>query len=421
MFDVMAPDVMAPDVMDPDVEETARGWASEIRSAVASLQAETLPELPDARVEEDLADLQRADELLDLERLRRLAEIERRRVHERDGHLSAASWFAATHRVAWGTAREQVQVARALEGMDETRGALRAGEISMSAVRSLAAAHDVDPEAFVEAEHALVDAARVHAVGDLQRALAVWRERAEARRLPDGPDGRRARRRLHASVTLGGMVRVDGDLDPETGESLLTALRAVLDTDARSRERDDSRSPAQRRADALGEICRQWLDRSERPIVAGERPHLTLTVAADDLIAGAGVGELDHTGPVRSELARRLACDASVMRVVMGARSEPLDVGRRTSVVPPALRRAVIARDGHCRFPGCDRPHTWCDSHHVDHWADGGPTSLPNLLLLCRRHHRMVHRPGGFGLRMEDGAAVFRRLDGSRPEDRAPP
>ncbi|MBI2237094.1 MAG: HNH endonuclease [Actinobacteria bacterium] len=109
------------------------------------------------------------------------------------------------------------------------------------------------------------------------------------------------------------------------------------------------------------------------------------------------------------------------MRVVMAGRSEPLDVGRRTPVVPPAIRRAVILRDGHCRFPGCDRPHTWCDAHHVVHWADGGPTALPNLVLLCRRHHRMLHHPGGFRLELADGRPVFRRPDGSVLEDRAPP
>lgn len=105
----------------------------------------------------------------------------------------------------------------------------------------------------------------------------------------------------------------------------------------------------------------------------------------------------------------------------MRGRSEPLDVGRRTPVVPPAVRRAVIVRDRTCRFPGCDRPHAWCDAHHVEHWADGGPTALRNLVLLCRRHHRMVHAPGGFGLRIEEGTSVFRRPDGSMLEDRAPP
>jgi predicted restriction endonuclease len=109
------------------------------------------------------------------------------------------------------------------------------------------------------------------------------------------------------------------------------------------------------------------------------------------------------------------------MRVVMAGRSEPLDVGRRTPVVSAAMRRAVIVRDRVCRFPGCDRPHTWCDAHHVVHWADGGPTAVPNLLLLCRRHHRMVHRRGGFTLELFEGRPVFRRPDGSVLEDRAPP
>lgn len=135
--------------------------------------------------------------------------------------------------------------------------------------------------------------------------------------------------------------------------------------------------------------------------------------------SSAARSELDHAGPVGPELARTIACDASVMRVMLGGRSEPLDVGRRTPVVPPALRRAVIVRDRGCRFPGCDRPHTWCDAHHVVHWADGGPTSLPNLLLLCRRHHRLVHH--GFTVGLVEGRAVFRRPDGSVLEGRAPP
>jgi hypothetical protein len=131
--------------------------------------------------------------------------------------------------------------------------------------------------------------------------------------------------------------------------------------------------------------------------------------------------ELDHVGPVSPEAARRLACDASLMRVVMAGRSEPLDVGRRTPVVPSAMRRAVIVRDRHCRFPGCDRPHTWCDAHHVVHWADGGPTAAKNLLLLCRKHHRKTHERGGFRVELHEGRAVFRRPDGSVLEDRAPP
>jgi hypothetical protein len=313
-----------------------------------------------------------------------------------------------------------VRLARALEEMPETSRALSEGDVSLAAAKVLAHARNADPEMFKQAEHELVDAARIHSMADLGRITAFWRQRVERERSGDPEERLRERRRLFASSTFGGMVRVDGDLDPETGECLLTALGAVLDSEARSRGKDDHRSPAQRRADAMGEICRQWLDRSDRPSVAGERPHLTVSVDAASL-AGVASAELDHAGPGVGQTARRIACDASVLRVVMNGRSEPLDVGRRTPVIPPSMRRAVIVRDRHCRFPGCDRPHPWCDAHHVSHWADGGETAAANLLLLCRRHHRLVHRRGGFSLELEGGRPVFRRPDGSVLEDRAPP
>jgi hypothetical protein len=308
--------------------------------------------------------------------------------------------------------------------MEHARQALEAGEISMSAVRVLADAQGAEPGAFGTGGAQLVEAARMHSVAALQRVVAFWRDRVARDAARDDVGAMRARRRFHASVSLGGMVRVDGDLDPENGESLIVALRAVMDADARSGDRED-RTPGQRRADAMGEICRQWLDGSDRPRVAGERPHLTVTVDSHELAASgpSAIGELDHTGPARAGLVRQVACDASVQRVVMGPGSEPLDVGRRTPVVPAAMRRAVIVRDRHCRFPGCDRPQTWCDAHHIEHWADGGSTTLANLLLLCRRHHGMVHRHGGFALDLIDGRPIFRHPDGTELEaaGRAPP
>ena len=131
--------------------------------------------------------------------------------------------------------------------------------------------------------------------------------------------------------------------------------------------------------------------------------------------------ELDHVGPIHPQTARRLACDASLSRIITGPRSEPLDVGRKTPVVPAPMRRAVVVRDRHCRFPGCDRPHAWCDAHHAVHWADGGPTALSNLVLLCRRHHRLVHAPGAFSVEMSEARPRFRRPDGTLVEGRAPP
>lgn len=414
---------------------------------VSSLRAETLAELPDARVEEDFSELHEAVQALEAERLRRLAEIDRRRIYERDGHLSAASWLAGRFCVAWGVASSDVRLARGMDLMPAVRRAFEDGQVSLSAARVLAEAHEAEPEAFGGAETMLTEAASRHSISDLRRVVVHWRHLVESERAGEigYAEVLRARRRLHASVTLEGMVRLDGDLDPETGETFMTAIRAVLDADARSGAAEgalgsepDERTPAQRRADALAEICRGWLDRSDRPSVAGERPHLSVTVPLEALGALgattfepgllAPTGELEHTGALDHETVRRLACDASVTRIVLGARSEPLDVGRKTPVVSSAIRRAVITRDRHCRFPGCDRPHSWCDAHHVRHWADGGETSLANLVLLCRRHHAMVHR--GFSLEMVDGRVVFRRPDGSvlgdrvdraNRADRAPP
>jgi hypothetical protein len=412
---------------------------SELRSAIEGFRCDDVSALPDARIEEDFGELQAAVEALEAERLRRLGEIDRRRSFERDGYLSTAAWLAGRFRVAWSDARRGVMLARGLDRMPRVRRAFHDGAMSLSAVRVLGEAQQAEPEAFQASEPVLVDAATRHSVADLRRAVVHWRHVVDRERVgTEGLDAvLRARRRLHTSVTLDGMVRVDGDLDPETGETVLTALRAVLDADARTEPPTDDRAPAQRRADALGEICRGWLDRTDRPEVAGERPHLTVTVPVEALAdlgtalgtrapqptPGSGVTpSLDHVGPIDAGAVRRLACDASVTRVVLGSRSEPLDVGRRTAVVPPAIRRALVVRDRRCRFPGCDRPPPWCDAHHVRHWVDGGRTSVDNLILLCRRHHRLTHER--FALEMTDGRPVFRRRDGSVLDDgldRAPP
>jgi hypothetical protein len=155
------------------------------------------------------------------------------------------------------------------------------------------------------------------------------------------------------------------------------------------------------------------LDLAERPLVSGERPHVVVTMDIGSLERRSGRRlDLEDVGRIDGETARRLACDATVSRVITDAASQPLDVGRKTKVVPPALRRAVAVRDGGCAFPGCDRPSSWCDAHHVDHWADGGTTSIANLVLLCRRHHRLVHHRR-FTVQMTNERPRFFRADGT--------
>jgi hypothetical protein len=214
------------------------------------------------------------------------------------------------------------------------------------------------------------------------------------------------------------MFRLDGTLDGEGGLLLQTALDAECSRGARSP--DDRRTPAQRRADALVELARRYLDSSDRAVVGGERPHVTVVLDLETLQGRSAVAvALEGGAEISPASARRIACDASITRVITSGRSEPLDVGRKTPVVPASLRRALTVRDGGCRFPTCDRPSGWCDAHHVVHWADGGATGLSNLVLLCRRHHRAVH--DGFRLEMVDGRPRFTRPDGELLEERGPP
>jgi hypothetical protein len=259
----------------------------------------------------------------------------------------------------------------------------------------------------------LIDAARAVSVAELHAVIAYWRRRVDAGRAAMNEVIRYERRALYVSPLLDGMVRVDADLDPETGQVLMTALAAVCDAEARARGGDpDLRSPAQRRADALGEVCRQWLDSATRPTVGGERPHVIVTIDLESLEARAGRRcELRDASVITAEAARRLACDAEVTRVIVDARSEPLDVGRRTKVVSPPLRRAVIVRDGGCRVPGCERlpgPRLRAAAGVVRHASRGA--------LGGRRGDRAREpRPAVSAAPSADPSARVRRRDAARP------
>jgi hypothetical protein len=408
-----------------EASEALREIARRVASLLEALGSQDLERVPDAWLVADFEMVFKACERLELESLRRLAELETRGLHSQDGHLSAASWLSDRQGISFTKASQKVLLARDLSKMDKTMDALRGQEITLDAARTLAFTRKEDPAVFLEAEPLLVQAAREQGPQGLARVCSAWRAHVSDRTLAQrAEEALFAKRRLHASRTLMGMVRVDGDLDPIAGDALLCALTSIVDAQTKTGDSFDQRSAVQKRADALGEICIQHLDRSDRPKIQGERPHVGLLVDLEmlkQLSSGAGIAELEHAGPVSTGIARQIACDPVLNRIVMGPGSEPLDVGRKTQVVPPPMRRALVARDRSCRFPGCDRPPPWCDAHHVIHWADGGPTSLANLVLLCRRHHRLIHGPRGFGLRMDQGRPVFRRPDGSMLEDRGPP
>src|SRR5205823_5719099 len=207
------------------------------------LRSEDLESAPDVVVEEDLAELLAVGEALEAEVLRRLAMIDRRRSYEREGFLSTVSWLVAKFRMSRYRAAELVRLGRAMAEMPVVRGAFAAGELSASAVRLLAEARQSNPGIFPESEAILTDAARSLSIPQLQQAVAYWKQAADTRNGGLGDEDLLERRRLHVSRTILGLVRVDGDLEPETGESLITALGAAVDADARSGPDGDSRTP----------------------------------------------------------------------------------------------------------------------------------------------------------------------------------
>ncbi|UOX91280.1 HNH endonuclease [Amycolatopsis sp. FBCC-B4732] len=190
-----------------------------------------------------------------------------------------------------------------------------------------------------------------------------------------------------------GTWELTGRFDDETG----TRASALLDTLAERRTADDGgdfRSPQERYGDAFSDAIDLALNSPELPTQAGERAHVMVAVSLADLRSGVGHATLGDTGLISAVEARIHACDCKLIPSVLGASSEPLDLGRARRLISPGLRRALFLRDRGCAFPGCHRPPRHCQGHHIRHWADGGPTDLANLVLLCAHHHRLMHRSG---------------------------
>ena len=372
----------------------------------------TAPERdPLAEFEAAIDKLGASDGPVDAARLWRLAErvealkVRAARAYETseewraDGFLSAAAALLARCGVEHGQAGRALALGARLERLPHTAEAFAAGAISRHHASVVA-------EACTSERRDQIEAVEEH-LSEVARRVRPRELRAVVRRLCDALDGdggaaddaaRHARRRLHVSTTLDGMVMIDGLLDAPAGEAVITCLRARMEAD---RSPGDTRAAPQRRADALVALCEDSLGAGMPGGSRRVRPHVTVVVDLEMLQGGTPVAEIDRIAEVRGEAAHvghlsqatleQISCDCAVSRVVTAGPSAVLDVGRATRVVPPALWKALVVRDRHCRAPGCDRPPGWCDAHHIVHWAHGGATDLANLELLCRRHHREAH------------------------------
>lgn len=330
------------------------------------------------------------------------------------GFRSCADWLAWRVGLAPGAARERVRVARALGMLPALGEALGRGELSYAKVRALTRV------ATPETEARLLAVGRAGTAVHVERIVRGWRrldrqaEALEAARQHSG-------RALHVYQDGDGTVELRGRLTPEVGALLLRALEAARETLYQQHRAIGpvAADPAtelptrpQQQADALALLAETALHHELDPGAPGERyqvvVHVDAAVLADPAQPGQSV--LDEGSHVPAGTSQRLACDAS--RVVMRHDEDGrvTEVGARTRTIPPALRRALLHRDRSCQFPGC---HVRVgEGHHVRHWAQGGPTTLSNLALLCRRHHRAVHEEAYQIERGPDGALQFRRPDG---------
>ncbi|MFI5592105.1 DUF222 domain-containing protein [Amycolatopsis sp. NPDC051758] len=210
---------------------------------------------------------------------------------------------------------------------------------------------------------------------------------------PDSTEPTTPSRELSLRRKRSGTWELHGRFDDETG----TRASALLDALAERRTGDegpDFRSPQERYGDAFSDVLDLALNAPEVPTQAGERAHVMVAVSLRDLQSGLGSAILGDTGLMSAAEARLHACDATLIPAVLGTKSEPLDLGRRCRLITSSMRRALFLRDRGCAFPGCHRPPRHCQGHHVRHWADGGPTELGNLVLMCGHHHRLLHRSG---------------------------
>ncbi|MFD4264933.1 DUF222 domain-containing protein [Rhodococcus sp. NPDC058481] len=437
-------------------------------------------------------------------RLRLVHEADQRALPEHVGAADTPAWLAGTTRMLPAQARRIVHIGRELPQHPQMTALLNSGNIALGhaqvitkfLTRLATLTKDLHPDDTPtdwdhpdpmsarpdDCEAYLLIAAQLedpHQLRQRARALEILFER-------DGdtpPDGENPElNELYASTTLGGRLHLKGTFDAETGEAITTALSGLSKprptTDDNGNPTRDPRHAPKRRADALEDIVRGHLNAGRGPTENGERPHITITIDFDALVAAVSAstqapatgprgkngwdyhstttsgpghtgpdghgtasgpghtrpakhgtacedwnhhkdctdrkdwnGRKDCThcrppqpqhrrahasmpwlGPISPTVAARLSCDAMVTAIITDSNGTPLDVGTTTRIIPTKIRKALVTRDCGCAFPGCGRPAEWTDAHHIWHWAKGGPTALSNLVLLCRKHHTLIHK-----------------------------
>lgn len=350
-----------------------------------------------------------------------VAELDRRKGWAEWGVKSCAHWLNWKCGIGLGAAREKVRLAHALEKLPRIAAAMAEGRVSYFKSREMTRVATEANESY------LLNIALCGTASHVEQTVRGYRRALDAEELSREAIQQRDQNLWFHTEQDGSLV-IRGRVPAEIGALFRRALEMAEDSlpipenvpAGTFSDADDLHRSRKRRVEALATLAESFLASGPQDLSGGDRQQIVVHVDAETLKhSHAGCCELEHGPAIAAETARRLSCDASLVTVVENEKGEPLNVGRRTRTIPPAIRRALNSRDKGCRFPGCSFKR-YVDGHHVKHWAHGGETSLANLVTLCRFHHRLVHEGRVVIQMLDDGAFRFIRPNGDSFDSPAP-
>jgi hypothetical protein len=320
------------------------------------------------------------------------------------GSTSPIDWIRHQCRMSGQAAARSVATGEEVANLPASVSALKDGRIGFAHLALLAGTERAVQQSGTFEEGPLLEQALEHSVSRFFDDCDHARHAADAATVLAEHVNAVECRRLKLSRCEDGRVVIRGLLDPVGGAALRVALGPLCGHSGIG----DDRSRARRLADGLVELAMHSLDHGFTTERSGPRTHFQLTASVETVmgLSGAPGGELEFAGVVPAATVQRLVCDASIRRVLLGPDSAVIDVGRALRMPSGAGRAALRVRDQGCVWPGCDRPASWTNPHHLLHWGHGGDSNIPNLVLLCHRHHWNVHEGGWQVLKTEDGRVL---------------
>jgi hypothetical protein len=309
---------------------------------------------------------------------------------DEEGSTSPIDWLRFNCHLTSTVAADRIAVGEAMNRLPDSVEAMAAREIGFAHLKDMARTAEAVGSRFGEAK--LLAKARENSPGKFHYICQHYRHAADRKRFEAEQAELVEIRKLTISTCEDGVVLVNGVLDPVGGAVFRTTIGSL----SRKSGADDDRTLEQRQADGLVDLASG----------GGSQAQLQVTSSIETLLglAGAAAAETEFSLPISSTTVGRLACDSGIARILLDSESQVIDVGRSKRVVSGPGRRALAARDGHCVWPrGCDRPASRSAAHHLVHWLFGGTSDLDNLVLLCHRHHRMVHEGNWQIVRGDDG------------------